>query len=300
MSRDGRSDVRAAPLRRPASRTSPRRRIHAGLACRWPGSRPAARPTRVKPVRVRDTVYRLRESEASTLATVGTFRVVRADDLQPTRSSRDAWSGDLRSLAEQGLVAAADRRSESRVHGRRGPHPRGEAPPRHAPPPEADDRGPGVSRRPREAARDRPRRAALSAAIRPRPRASKPTAGASTRVVLDYELKRDYQTFLNRHGPTRRRQPRGRHAAFAARREAADRRRPSGAAGPPHRVRDRRRPRSSTATSSSSPSTTRGANWPARARAGFALYRAAGAGGGRGGAAGAAARPFDPHHLERL
>jgi hypothetical protein len=29
---------------------------------------------------------------------------VRADDLQPVRSSRDAWTGDLRALADQGLV----------------------------------------------------------------------------------------------------------------------------------------------------------------------------------------------------
>ena len=51
-----------------------------------------------------DRVYRLRQSEARILAIVGTFRVVRADDLQPMRSSRDAWNGDLRSLAEQGLI----------------------------------------------------------------------------------------------------------------------------------------------------------------------------------------------------
>jgi hypothetical protein len=57
-----------------------------------------------QPVRVKDREYRLRESESRALATVGTFRVVRADDLKPVRSSRDAWSGDLRSLAEQGLV----------------------------------------------------------------------------------------------------------------------------------------------------------------------------------------------------
>ena len=57
-----------------------------------------------QPVRVRGEVHRLRESEAKALATVGAFRVVRADDLQPMRSSRDAWSGDLRSLAEQRLV----------------------------------------------------------------------------------------------------------------------------------------------------------------------------------------------------
>ena len=36
------------------------------------------------------------------------------------------------------------------------------------------------------------------ACIRPKPLASRRTADASTRVVLDYELKRDYQTFLNR------------------------------------------------------------------------------------------------------
>src|SRR3954469_3851797 len=57
-----------------------------------------------QPLLVRGHVYRLRESEARLLATVGAFRVVRADDVQPCRSSRDAWTGDLRGLADQGLV----------------------------------------------------------------------------------------------------------------------------------------------------------------------------------------------------
>src|SRR5262249_46372329 len=43
-------------------------------------------------VLARGHVHHLRESEARKLATIGMFRVVRADDLQPMRSSRDAWS----------------------------------------------------------------------------------------------------------------------------------------------------------------------------------------------------------------
>jgi hypothetical protein len=57
-----------------------------------------------QPVMARGQVYRLPESEARALATVGAFRVVRTDDLQPMESSRDAWTGDLRALADQGLV----------------------------------------------------------------------------------------------------------------------------------------------------------------------------------------------------
>src|SRR5262249_41380606 len=57
-----------------------------------------------QPVRHRGRTYRLRDSDVQALATVGTFRVVRADDVQAIRSSRDAWRGELRHLREEGLV----------------------------------------------------------------------------------------------------------------------------------------------------------------------------------------------------
>jgi hypothetical protein len=101
MSRDGREETRA-DVREPGRTPEPEARTER------PGV-PLDRLTLPRgqerqPVVVRGHVYRLRESEARTLATVGTFRVVRADDLQAVRSSRDAWTGDLRALADQGLI----------------------------------------------------------------------------------------------------------------------------------------------------------------------------------------------------
>jgi hypothetical protein len=56
-------------------------------------------------VRVRDRQYTLRGSESRTLATVGTFRVVSSRDLRDSRDRElDPRSGDLRHLREQGLV----------------------------------------------------------------------------------------------------------------------------------------------------------------------------------------------------
>jgi hypothetical protein len=56
-------------------------------------------------VRDRDREYTLRGSESRTLATVGAFRVVSSRDLRDHRDrSVDPRSGDLRHLREQGLV----------------------------------------------------------------------------------------------------------------------------------------------------------------------------------------------------
>ncbi len=56
-------------------------------------------------VRDRDRQYTLRGSESRTLATVGAFRVVSSRDLRDSRDGElDPRSGDLRHLREQGLV----------------------------------------------------------------------------------------------------------------------------------------------------------------------------------------------------
>jgi DNA-binding MarR family transcriptional regulator len=56
-------------------------------------------------VRDRDREYTLRGSESRTLATVGAFRVVSSRDLRDSRDrDLDPRSGDLRHLREQGLV----------------------------------------------------------------------------------------------------------------------------------------------------------------------------------------------------
>src|SRR5262245_12073248 len=103
MSRDGRADARS-DAREPAAN----RFARSDLTGRPPGIRldrlSLPRSPERQPVQIQDRTYSLRESEARVLATVGAFRVVRADDLQTVRSSREAWTGDLRSLAEQGLI----------------------------------------------------------------------------------------------------------------------------------------------------------------------------------------------------
>jgi hypothetical protein len=59
-------------------------------------------------VRDRDRVYTLRGSESRTLATVGAFRVVSSGDLREHDGSRsDVRSGDLRHLRGQGLIETA-------------------------------------------------------------------------------------------------------------------------------------------------------------------------------------------------
>src|SRR5262249_4426118 len=47
--------------------------------------------------------YSLNGSETRALATVGAFRVVSPDDFQEQAHGKDAWHGDWRHLAEQGL-----------------------------------------------------------------------------------------------------------------------------------------------------------------------------------------------------
>lgn len=59
-----------------------------------------------RPVSDRSRMYELRASEARILATVGTFRVVPARDLTGSRRALDPWNGDLRRLREAGLVRA--------------------------------------------------------------------------------------------------------------------------------------------------------------------------------------------------
>jgi hypothetical protein len=59
-------------------------------------------------VRDRDRVYTLRGSESRSLATVGAFRVVSSGDLRDHDGSRaNIRSGDLRHLREQGLIETA-------------------------------------------------------------------------------------------------------------------------------------------------------------------------------------------------
>jgi hypothetical protein len=138
--------------------------------------------------------YELSGSETRTLATVGAFRVIAIDDLSHGRDEvRDA---DLRSLADQGLVeqksVVLDRdKSSVVVLTRDGKDLLDAHQQRH------DEHRQqffcGLVK-PREVAHD----ARLFAAYREEASRIDARGGRVERVVLDYELKREYQQYLNR------------------------------------------------------------------------------------------------------
>ena len=101
MSRDARADSRIDPPGRTpevrADREAPTR------APRVPMDRLSLPRSQARErVTVDDRVYQLRASEVRTLATVGAFRLVPADQLDEARGAH--WSGDLQRLAAQGLI----------------------------------------------------------------------------------------------------------------------------------------------------------------------------------------------------
>lgn len=156
-------------------------------------------------VHVHEQEYELRGSEVRTLTTLGAFRVVPLDDLRDERGrSADLWHGDLDRLRTAGLiqvVAPLDRGDRERTtlvalteRGRQVLE--SHRTPDHEP---RQIFYAGVVK-PRELSHDAQLyRAYLRAAERLR------AEGARVdRVVLDYELKRDYQRFLqerNRNRP---------------------------------------------------------------------------------------------------
>jgi hypothetical protein len=139
--------------------------------------------------------YALRGSEVRALATIGAFRVVDARDLEPGKRS-DPRNGDLRHLREQGLISASPQLLDGertalvrltragQVLLERHRHPR-------------EDESPqqfysGLAK-PREATHDA-QLAGLYAAAAERLQRD---GTQIRRVVVDYELKRDYQRFLH-------------------------------------------------------------------------------------------------------
>ena len=107
MARDVLGESRVDPpgrtsLRPSTGRRGARRRRSVVRACRWRDLRLPKTETR-QAVTARDRVYHLRESEARALAVVGTFRVVPEREL--TEGLAVSNRADLRSLAEQGLIA---------------------------------------------------------------------------------------------------------------------------------------------------------------------------------------------------
>lgn len=244
-----------------------------------------------------DRLYRLRGSETRALATVGAFRVVPEADLADPRSgASDTVRGDLQQLARQGLVT-------------RHTIPINRVPTRVVVlTPAGRDL---LAAHQREV--DGPRQAYYAGLVKPRELAHDAQlyrlfqaeaarledAGATvTRVVLDYELKQAYQTFLHRpdRGDDADREAEVEAFAAATRLpvidghlELPDLRIEYRTADGALETRDLE-----LVTEHYSRSQLAG-----KARAGFACYRAAGS-RVRGGASRTGGTPFDPHVLERL
>jgi len=296
MSRGSRDDVRSAGESREPERLSDldrstRRSDLAIERLRLPAT------DRRDAVEFRDRVYHLRGSETRILATVGAFRVVPSADLVDGRSTPEAFKEDLRRLADQGLVerrtlpinreptrvVVLTRDGKALLDARREP---------------TADRQQlyhaGLVK-PRELAHD----AQLYRLYQAEAARLEDGGGRIARVVLDYEIKRDYQTFLNRPDRPEDADREEDVAAFAAANqlpviddhlELPDLRIEYETADGRLAYRDLE-----LVTEHYSRSQLSG-----KARAGFGLYRAAGAGRLRGGQARTGGTPFDPHHLERL
>jgi hypothetical protein len=142
-------------------------------------------------IRVRERTYELNAAESRSLATIGTFRVVRVEDL---RDPSDPGDRGLKHLRDEGLIRSVSLGGRDRdvlvltrdgrdvLEARR----RADA---AAEPRQAFYDG---LRKPREVTHD----AALYRAYRRAAERLKDHGADVRRVVLDYELKREYQTFL--------------------------------------------------------------------------------------------------------
>jgi hypothetical protein len=239
--------------------------------------------------------YHLTGSETRILSTIGAFRVVSPDDLDEGRGSRDVWHGDWQRLADQGLI------TRESIPDRDGPYHLAvltreakallEA---HATP----DRG--GRRQAFYAGLVKPRELRHDAQLYPLFKAEADRlareGGRLMRVVLDYELKREYQTFLNRHDRPDEADAKTDRLPFA---EAHDLPVIDGHLALPdlrieYETADGRLEHRDVELVTEHYSCAQRAG---KARAGFALYRAS---GGRHGSTTQGGTPFDPHHLERL
>jgi hypothetical protein len=259
------------------------------------------RSERREPVRVEDRTYYLRGSESHTLATVGAFRVIPAVDLETQRPARDVWHGDVERLADQGLlvrtripidglptaVVVLTREGKALLDAHQPTREDGHHQRYHA----------GLVK-PRELGHD----AQLYRMYQAEAARIEDDGGRVTRVVLDYEWKREYQAFLHRPDRADRvdeSDPDADLRTFAAAYELPvidghlelpdlriEYEMPDGRLA--HRDLELVTPHYS-----------RG-QLAGKARAGFTLYRSASGGRVRGGAARTGGTPFDPKHLERL
>jgi hypothetical protein len=147
-------------------------------------------------VEFRGREYTLNGSETRALATVGAFRVVSPADFGPDHG-RDARHGDWRHLADQGLLTRetlTDQQGSREVVAltREGK----DLLDAHATPGRDGQRQEYYAEvvKPRELRHD----SQLYRVFQAEAARIEDEGGRITRVVLDYELKRDYQQFLNR------------------------------------------------------------------------------------------------------
>ena len=293
MARDGRGEGRDERQTPTADRSA--ERGHAGRSFDVPMSGVRLPKTDARQaVTARDRVYHLRESETRALAVIGTFRVVPEAEL--TQGSAASNRTDLRSLAEQGLIA----RTNAIVN--------------HEPTPLVvltregkalldgySDAG-GVRQqyhaglvKPRELGHD----VQLYRVYQMEAARLEHDGGRIARIALDYELKRDYQTFLNRKD-----RPEGITQDSDLQAFATARQLPiiEGHLELPdvrieYETEDGRVEHRDVELVTEHYS--RG-HLAGKAQAGFALYRSSGGGAVRGGSVRKGGTPLDPHHLEAL
>jgi len=298
MSRGGRDDDRAdvretAVARTPPERPVPRQRSEPNENVFTHGLT-LPRGNERERVEFRDRSYALSGVETRALATVGAFRVVDTADFKPDEGGRSGFDGDWRHLRDAGLV------TQTTITNRDGAH--------HVVSltREGKDlldahittRSGGRQQafyagmvKPRELAHD----ARLYGVFRKEAQQIEGEGGRVTRVVLDYEVKRDYQQFLNRSDRPADAPPIDDRLAFA---QAHDLKVVDGHLQLPdlrieYETEDGRLEYRDVELITEQYS--RG-QMSGKARAGFTCYRT----GGGGGQARAGGSPFDPRHLERM
>jgi hypothetical protein len=226
------------------------------------------------------------------LATVGAFRVLSPDDFSDERVAGDGRHGAWRRLSEQGLLTRESLTDRHGVHHVVALTPEGKALLEAHATGQSDHRQEYFAEivKPRELRHD----AQLYRVFLEEAGRIERNGGHPTRVVLDYELKRDYQRFLNRDDATD-------NPADVSR----DRREFAEAHGLPvidghlelpdlrieYETSDGRTEHRDLELETEHYSRGQLAG---KARAGFVRYRTGSSGRSRGGT------PFDPRHLERV
>jgi DNA-binding PadR family transcriptional regulator len=293
MARGGRDEIRGAPA--PQERDPSPGGGRSAPDAHVPGRDLTLPRTDVRePVSHGHTVYHLRGSETRLLATVGTFRVVPAEDLEAHASARDVWHGDFQRLADQGLITRTRIVIEGRPTAVVALTRAGKAVLEAHEPAREDGREQRYHAglvKPRELAHD----AQLYRLYQIEAARIEDEGGRVSRVVLDYELKHEYQTFLHRKDRPEDQDPASDLHAFAAAHrlpvldghlELPDVRLEVETPDGRLEVRDLE-----LVTEHYSRGQLAG-----KARAGFTLYRSAGGGGN----ARTGGTPLDPRHLVRL